>query len=110
MDLALFVQWRLRLALLDTEMFQEESSVELRILLYIYLNKGLIDRKTLLDQFNLDRITMRTRIRTLINRKLIKVEESEIDRRQKNYLILQGGVKLLRDYRDEVIKKTFLFT
>ena len=108
MDLSAFARWRLRLAELECQMFNVDVDVELRILLHLYLGKNSIDRKSLLSHFKLDRITMRSRITSLINRKLIVSTVSNIDRREKHYSLTPAGHNLLTTYRDEVFKLTFI--
>lgn len=108
MDLSVFARWRLRLADMEYQMFNVDVDVELRILLHLYLGKNSTDRKSLLGHFKLDRITMRSRISSLINRKLIVSTISDSDRREKHYSLTPAGHKLLKAYRDEVVKLTFV--
>ena len=110
MNLLLFTQWRLRLAELEEELFQIASNVNLKILLYIYVNNNVLERKLLLKHFSLDRVTMRSHINSLVEGHLIVVNENSIDRRRKEYTVTPHGIKLLREYRNEVIKRTFLHT
>lgn len=108
MNLLLFTQWRLRLAELEEELFQIASNVNLKILLYIYVNNNVLERKLLLKHFSLDRVTMRSHINSLVEDNLIVVNENSIDRRRKEYSVSPRGIKLLGEYRNEVIKRTFL--
>ncbi|MEI6572371.1 MAG: hypothetical protein WCO61_02380 [Alphaproteobacteria bacterium] len=108
MDLTLFAQWRLRLALVESSMMGAETDIRLRVLLILLLNKTPTDRKTLLSQFKLDRITMRTYINTLIDEAVINVSESAADRRQKLYSLTEKGMMLMKAYRDQALKITFV--
>ena len=109
MNLLVFAQWRLRVADLEQEIFHDSPNVNLLILLYVFVSDNMMDRKSLLKHFNLDRITMRWHINSLIENELIAANESATDRRQKEYSVTPRGIRLLKDYRNEVIKRTFLY-
>jgi DNA-binding MarR family transcriptional regulator len=108
MDLTLFAQWRLRLAAVESNAIGAESDIRLRILLILLLSRSTTDRKTLLSHFKLDRITMRAYINALIDETLITVSTSATDLRQKHYSLTQKGVMLMKTYRDQAIKITFV--
>ena len=110
MNLLLFAQWRLRLAELEDELFQTSANVSLKILLNILVNNNVLERKLLLSNFSLDRVTMRWHINSLVEDELIVVSENTTDRRRKDYSITPRGILLLREYRNEVIKRTFLYS
>lgn len=108
MDLTSFAQWRLRLSTVESNMVGAETDIRLRIMLILLLNKSTTDRKTLLSHFKLDRITMRGYINGLIDEALIDVNENDRDRRQKHYALTQNGLKLMKTYRDQALKVTFV--
>ncbi|MEN9754356.1 MAG: hypothetical protein RLZ07_738 [Pseudomonadota bacterium] len=108
MDLTSFAHWRLRLSSVESNLIGAESDIRLRILLILLLNRTTTDRKTLLSHFKLDRITMRSYINALIDETLIIASESATDRRQKHYSLTHKGITLMKTYRDQALKITFV--
>ncbi len=108
MDLTSFAHWRLRLSAVESDTIGAETDIRLRIMLILLLSKTTTDRKTLLSYFKLDRITMRGYLNTLVDEELIDVNESTVDRRQKHYALTQNGLKLMKAYRDQALRVTFV--
>ena len=77
-------------------------------MLLLYLHQNPLERMALLSKFKLDRITMRTRINTLIARSLVSEAADPADKRKKLYTLTKRGITLLQDYKAEVTKLTRL--